>query len=373
MKNKGEIFYYLAVTLIFISTLSGWSTLIDLGNVYYILMTIAFFLLIISFFSYHHSFREYLFIIALFVIFIYTSLKLNELLFITNFMLIITLKKVNFRNIIKCDMAVKIIMLVIHFLFYLFNYLFSFGFLDKTYTTNGIGLRKSLFFNGPNALSGLLFWLVIDYLILNKDNKIIRKSIICLIPIFICYIFTKSRTSFYLYIIYLIMLFMSLNKIGKIAMKISQFILSDILFLFSFVLLKYSSIIISRFNALFMLANKLLSSRLSYSITAYNYYGLSLFANSKTNNIQDYFIVDNFYVKTIISFGVIVYLSLSILNKVVSKKSDNFYNIIISIGFIYLFCESFVFNAGLCIFILIFGYLFYKSNDISNNEVKDNG
>ena len=109
-----------------------------------------------------------------------------------------------------------------------------------------------------------------------------------------------------------------------------------------------------------VIVDKLLSNRLIYSVRAYNEYGLNLLANIPALINKDKYIIDNFYILTIISYGIIIYLVLSLICKMFHKKADIYSKIIIIVAFIYLFFEALSFNGGLCIFITLLGYLFYK-------------
>ena len=113
----------------------------------------------------------------------------------------------------------------------------------------------------------------------------------------------------------------------------------------------------------------MLSSRLIYSIRAYKEYGFNIFVNTEALNFYDKFVIDNFYVLTIIAYGFIIYLFLSVLNKYIANRADSFYKVIIIVTFLYLFSESLSFNGGLCIFIVLLGSLFYKDKLDSKGQL----
>ena len=360
MKNKWSMLYYIAISILFFVITAGWSSLINLGILYNVSISFSLLLLLIYFLSYRHNFKQLLIIFILLIILAYTFIKTKNPIFLVNFMLIISSKNIDIKRVIKIDIFIKLFFLIYHSVFYIFNLFFELGFIDNIYFTTAHGLRQSLFFSGPNALSAIVFWLIIDYLFLNKDKKIIRKSIICIIPLFICYIFAKTISTFYLYFVYLFLISISKLDLGKKIINIMHYSVGDILFGFSFLIVVFSNFIISHFYTAFEIVDKLLSNRLIYSVRAYNEYGLNLLANIPALINKDKYIIDNFYILTIISYGIIIYLVLSLISKMFHKKADIYSKIIIIVAFIYLFFEALSFNGGLCIFITLLGYLFYK-------------
>ena len=121
-----------------------------------------------------------------------------------------------------------------------------------------MGIRQSLLFTGPNALSALVFWLIIDFLIINRNKKnIFSKSILALIPLIICFLFTKTRTTILLYFLYLILLLLIKSNIGKKIINFLNFYISDILFMFSSFIVVFSDYIIIHFRPIFDVVNKM--------------------------------------------------------------------------------------------------------------------
>ncbi len=359
MKKDYTVLYYIGVLLAFFSTITGWSSIINLGAIYYVLAIISITLLGIYFLSYRHSFKQLFIIFLIFVIFLYTFIKTGNFLFLLNFMLIISSKNINFNKVVKIDAIVKLSLFVIHFFVYIFNLLFNLSLMDNIHISNTMGIRKSLLFTGPNALSALVFWLIMDYLILNRNKKdIIKKSIFMLVPIILCFLFTKTRTTLFLYMLYLILVLLIKYSFCKRLINFMHLYISDFLFLCSTLILVYSQYIINHFNSIFVIFNKLLSSRLIFSINAYNEYGFNILANLDAISNPSKYIIDNFYILTITSYGIIIYILISLLNKYIGKQINCYFKIIIIIAFLYLFFESLSFNGGLCIFILLLGYLF---------------
>ncbi len=372
MEKKINIFYYIGALLIFFATLSGWSTIINLNTMYYPLIVVGIILMIINFLSYRHSLKQFLLVLLLFTVFFYTYIKTGLIIFVINYLLIICAKGINFNKILKIDIACKLFYLISHIIIFFLDLFFELGINNIHQFADSLEYRESLLFTGPNSLSALVFWLVMDYLLLNKDKNVLKKSFLCLIPIIIIYYIANTRTTFYLYIIFLFLVVIKDKSIGKRIINFLQYFLSDILFIISLLLLLFSNYIMSHFNEIFTIINKMLSGRLIHSIRAFDKFGISILAKNGSMNFKQFFIIDNFYVLTIISYGVIIYILLSFLCKYVSKKTCIFYKIIMITSFIYLFSENVCFNGGVCIFICLLGYLFYlnkkRKDEDDNNE-----
>ena len=115
MKNKTINLYYFAIFIIFFITLSGWSTIINIGNIYYLLIILAMVLLALHFFSNKYSYKQLLIILLLFIVLTYTSIKINNIVFILNFLLIISAKNIDFKKVVKIDIMVRSFYLIVHF------------------------------------------------------------------------------------------------------------------------------------------------------------------------------------------------------------------------------------------------------------------
>lgn len=362
MKKNANL-YYIALIITIFCSLSGWSNIININTkVYYALTAVSFMLFLFNMFNQKYTLKKLVIIIVLGLISLYTSYKLNTLLFMINFMAMISIENTDIKKIVKIDLIIKLFYILLHMTLYFINYsIYSLGIVDAVKFTENIGIRNSMFFTGPNAMAGLVFWLVIDYLYLNQNKKIYFKSLICIIPILLCYLFTKSRTFIIVYILYLTLL--TFKKIFKKSDKLINIIfkyIPDILFITMLLIVSNYSLFINKFNMVITQINTLLSSRLTYSVRAYNYYGFNLLTNTSSINLEQKFIIDNFYIRSVVSYGVIIFLIISIITKMVAKKATSFEKIIIIIMYIYLFCELFAFDCGKTIGMLLLAYLLYR-------------
>lgn len=372
-QNKSALFYYIGIFLLIFCSLASWSGVIIIPTkINYGLLGIFSFCLLINFLSQGYSLKNYVVILIIGCLSVYTSYKLDNILFMTNFLAIVSIKNVSFDKVVKIDFYTKLGFILLHLLVYIVGQFDqNIGIIDIITFSGNTGYRNSLFFPGPNALALIVFFLIIDYLYINRNNQLYLKSILCLIPLYITFIFTKSRT--FLIVYALLLLFLWIDKLlKKRVLKLYNFIckyIPEILFLLIFSVVSNYGIFLSKLQVVTTQINILLSGRLSYSAKAYDYYGLHIFGNPDSINIGDKFIVDNFYVRCIVSYGIIIFIIISILSKIATKKATQFEKILIMIMYVYLFSEIFPFDVGKSVIPLMIGYLLYKKeSDINENK-----
>ena len=118
--------------------------------------------------------------------------------------------------------------------------------------------------------------------------------------------------------------------------------------------------------------NTLLSKRLYYSEWAVNLYGINILPNADTSILDKNLIVDNFYIRCLISYGIIVYAMLSTKFKLLPKSVKNMDRIILMILPFYLFNELFCYNIGRAVALLILANaIFNKKENGEENKCKE--
>lgn len=359
--KKNNILYYIAIFLIFVIGNNNISSIMNFNQTFRQIMYLCIVLLIfIKIINDKHKLKEFIWMGLVGIIFLYTSIKVDNIFFIINYILIISLPNVNINKIVKIDAIVKIIYLVVNSSIYYIDHL-----------TQKIPFeeRSALYFLNPNATMGIIFWLVIDFIILYRNDykKALKVSTVGFIPIIIGYKITGSRTALYLYIILYILIFLTYifkNKNMKIIKRISIYII-DILFIVSLLIcLFYPILNLEQFNSA-------LSGRLYKSYWAYNKFGFNVFANVTLDEVTDNVILDNFYTRSIICYGVIIYLILSIWIKKFGKKNDNkILDIIVIVFSIFLFSESYPYIIARCIVTLLIGEKILFNKEKQNKQIE---
>ncbi len=198
------------------------------------------------------------------------------------------------------------------------------GLVDVVYSDRDGIFRKSLGFGHVNTpfiyYIGIIFGLY--YLFGDKKMKLTLIYIITTIIAIYIFIETNSRTGLYLYSAFIIISLFYNKKINKYISKIAPF---------SFILFLIISILIALVygNDYNNEINLLLSSRPSFS--AY-YIKNFLWFNLLGNNIVSHYVLDNFYLATIVKIGFIgfiTYAYIFIKGSILYKKDDKIILIII--------------------------------------------
>ncbi len=345
VKQK-NVLYYIAIFMIFIIGNNNTSSILNLDPIFRQMMYgIAVILLGIKILCDKHSLKEYILMGILGLVFLYTSIKVDNIFFIVNYILIISISDIKISEIVKIDIIVKMTFLLVNSTIYYIDVL-----------TNQIPFeeRQTLYFHNPNTTMGVIFWLIVDFIILSKDNyrKVMKTSTIGLILMFVAYWITGSRTAMYLYIILYILIILAYilrNKNIKVIKKISKYAI-DVLFITSLIIcLFYPKLNLQEVNAA-------LSGRLYKSYWAYNKFGFNIVAGETLDEIVDNVILDNFYTRSIVCYGIIIYLILSIWIKKFSKKNDSkVLDMIVIVFCLFLFNESYPYLISRCIIPLMIG------------------
>ncbi len=358
MTCKNNIIYYLAFSLLVILRLTTGSVLFPLPLYFnYILLIIISSLFGLKIILDNHTFKEYLFIIILTILTIYIYIVANTYYIFLGFLSIMALKNVNIKTVIKIDIILKLTFLSIHSITYLFTWLIDYNIILDTIKISSLkGISHSLFFPNPNFVGALIIWLVFDFLCLKKEVKT-KDIFIGLIIVIISYLICKSRTPLYIYILFIVLSFIKNQKILNFLAKYSYLILAIItLFIIS---------INNVDNELFIKLNSLFSNRFMYSVAAYNKYGLSILPNALANNYSDFLIIDSFYVRSFINYGILTLIIVGTINIFIPKKNYKLEKRIFILASIYMFFEVIPIYTGLSLAYIIIG------NTIINNKYKE--
>lgn len=370
--KKIDILYYVAMFGVFFINLSDISKIFALSgtirSVIYILLAI---LLLVKIIFTKYSVNQIFGIILLGAVSIYTSYILDNYMFIINFLGVIAVKDIKINTIIKLDIIVKLIFLVSHTIIYFYDYIFNYEKVLATFMyTNMYGIRQSFYFSHANTANGIVVWLAIEIIYLNRDKKIYY-ILGTLLMMFYSY-FTVSRTSMIIFLLFLLLNFINYRSRNKdsFARKTNFCIkyIVDIFAIISFILIIMPQYINN--TEIIDIIDNILSKRLYYSQWAIESYGFNLLPNIDTVILETSMIIDNFYIRCFVSYGIITVIILSLMYKLLPKNIDNMDRIILIIFPIYLFSELFSYNIGRAIPMLIIGYLIFNNKKkVSSNGI----
>lgn len=364
--NIKELFYYLGFFLLCFMVNSDISNLIEYPQVLRKAIVLCIFIFLATkIITDKYSIKQLIAMSIVGVICLYTSLKIENWMFVMNFLAIIALKNISIKKAVKIDIVVKSAFLVLHTITYLITIAFGITLSQNVVMLTESGIRESLFFTHPNAITGLVFWLIIDFIYLNRNSKkgLIKTLIFGGIMLGAYYTVTLSRTPIYMYGLTIILVIYTMIWKGsfKLLKIISKYTI-DILFIITiFFCINYNHMEYGSFN-------DLLSGRLNYSQKAYLAYGGNIVANEESINLDDEFIVDNFYARSLVSYGVIIVIMTSFILKKGIQNTDTITKVIIILFSVFLFSELSSFTIGRAIPLLIIGKHAFFSKEVEDGS-----
>lgn len=251
----------------------------------------------------------------------------------------LSIRGVDIKTIIKIDLAVKVFFLITHAFVFVLDYAMGFELAADYIGVSAKGASASLYFMNPNSTGLIGTFIAIDMLYL-KNHKRLRDYIMPTIIALLTFVVTLSRTPFSIYIVYLMLQFI---KDGKI-LTVIQKGLFPLLFLVSFMIVE----ILPQSGTFYDLVNGLLSGRLSHSIYAYDMLGVNVLPNMLNFTVLEkhQIIVDVFYVRCMVQYGLITIVLYYIPHLLLPLRSNNEQKRMSIIASLYLFFEIAISNVG---------------------------
>lgn len=362
--KKSEFIYLLAVFILDFISLADVSNIINIdGSIRNIVYLFAMLLFIFKIFQSKYNKNKFLFILITGLIALYTSYKLSDFMFLTDFLVMVSIVDININKAIKVDLIVKSFFLIIHSLFYFHDFFFDYAKIEPFFVlTKAFGIRHSLYFSHPNTAAAIVVWLAIDWIYIAKNKKV-ATIIGSMLVAFYSY-FTISRTALIVYILFLLILFLlNKNRLKKIFNFLEKY-LFVIMIGINLLIISLNGIMN---NSFIQSVDKILSRRLYYTNLAINTYGFNILPNNITESItKNSLIVDNFYTRCFISYGfTILIITAALYYLATRKENSNIDKAILIIFPIYLFNELFPFNVGRAIALLIFANIIFNKNKVA--------
>lgn len=365
--KKNELFYIIGIIILNFITLSSVSNIIMINTkVHYALYLVAVIFMILKIVKSKYEKKYIVYMILIGLISIFTSIRTNDFMFVTNFIAMIAIVDVDIKKVVKTDLIMKLIFLSFHTILYFYDYIFDYSkIVPYLFRSHSVTVRHALYFTHPNTAASIIIWLIIDWIYISKNKK---NAILIGTIFFALYsIFIYSRTAIIIYIIFLILLYCIKKK--KFT-KIMKF-LENKLFLVM-VGVNCLTLLLGGFmkNPLIVKLDKLLSRRLYYTSRAIQLFGFHIFGKQLGNAlITNNLIVDNFYTRSFITYGFIVLVVIAFLYFCMEKKEkSNVDKAILIIFPLYLFNELFPINISRSISLLIIANIIFNNKEVSKNE-----
>lgn len=357
--NIKTLLVYVAMLIIFLIRVCTSSILIDIdGRVNQTLLLVAMSLLIIKILLDFRSLQQYLLFLPCLLISVYAYSVTGVNYILIGCLACFAIKSVNIKTIIKIDIMVKGLSLFIHTLLYFANFFFKFDYIAELihYMPKGVG--HSIYYANPNTVGLIIFWIIIEIYYLKRKERTIDSFLMFLLSL-TGFLITKSRTPFYASIAYILIKNIKNPKVINVLLRytyVAAFLASCLIVTF-----------ITRESDLFKLLNPLFSNRLGYLIGAYNFTSMHILPNIISRKVTEMFIIDNFYGRGIVSFGIVVilvyYIPYFLASKIDGRAKEK---LIAIIAALYAFFEMHAFNVGFSV-----SYLLLADAIVNRNEKGD--
>lgn len=360
-KYRYDVLYLIAYTLLCFMTLSGGSQLIKIGEeIKLILYSVIIILFSIKTILNGITKKEFIILVLFGVMAVYTYIELGTIFFITNLFAIMALKKTNITNIVKVDIAVKLLFLIIHSIFYFTDIIFD-NTIEGGVFYRGTMVRHSLYFTHPNIVALIVFWLIVDLAYLKKKLTI-RNIIFFTILISITYFLTNSRTVLATYIVFLCLFYLKDMKNKIFSTKMINFIYKYIFEIFTILSILMAILYGKGWVFLDATVNALTSGRVYNSYVAVKNIGINLFGSTDLLQFEN-LIIDNFYIRSAVEYGLIYVLILICMTKFNKEKEKDITDKVLIIIFaISLFSEYSSIIIGNAVPLLLLGNIVINSH-----------
>ncbi|MGN9066982.1 hypothetical protein [Ligilactobacillus agilis] len=268
--------------------------------------------------------------ISLFSILVYLRTGVRDVVLIPMF--IFSSYDIEFRDIVKCVLFIKVFFLVVCTVLSLVHLIPNYTFYESR------GIRKSIGYVTYNYAPRELFYIICYYIFLKKNNFTLIELVVIETIAFYYSQVTMSRATFYLITLLIIIVVVNkvtFNNLFKFkVMNLSKyvFILASVI---TFIILK----LYSEDPVKYKLLNVFTTGRLEYSISALDKYGISWLGQKiewiglsyKQSQFLEYNYVDNSYLQMLLNYGILYTLLVIIFLTIICRYAMNIknYNLVI--------------------------------------------
>lgn len=274
-------------------------------------------------------------------------------------MILIGIKDIDIKKVVKIVFYVSVVVIAIHSVSYLYAYIFHKETINVLLTKD-FQVRHYVYFSHPNMFAGIVFGMVLEWNYLyGRSMKKIYKYIIIMIVATIVYIITISRTTLILFVILALGLFLvDLNKkiINKLISVTSKYIFAIISIIVVIFLMFYKT---DNNNKYVQKIDEALSGRITLGLYARDKYGNSIipqyidFKEKIKSRYAQKLVIDNFYIRYSLSYGILSLVIISVTVWNASRKSNTFEQLYLIIFAIWGITEGVIFDIAICIILLL--------------------
>ena len=302
---NSETFYFMALFLFLIRSWLFFSNLLNLTGVFDLSLKLAILLFfIIRIITDKIYKKKLLFTIFLVLVMLIISNNNDFINLFFTFLTILCSKNIDTKKIIKFIFIFNLIMIIINFAYFFYNYFTNRSSLD--YILNGkMQKRYYCYIRHPNYVAAILFWTLCEFIYISKRKKwfnIILSVIIMLFGYFV----TRSRTTLFIYILLIIYLLFNKKYSKKFLANFLCFtiiggIIMTIVSIYAF---NSPSSILHNSVVKF---DELLSHRITYSSKAMELFSITFLGKKIDVETAWYgkrLMIDSFYVSCFVEYGI---------------------------------------------------------------------
>lgn len=288
--------------------------------------------------------------------------------FLITFLCVMGLQNVDLKKIIKFSAYLKIIVIVVHLIWYIIVYNTNPGAIQFVYRD---GVQRHYFFMGhANGFTFLLTSTMLELIYVYYHKVHFGHILLMWVTSFVFYRFTDSNSGVILST--LVGVLTLLEKHGKRTFAyfigpLTKYAHGVFSVLFPFLVVIYTRLSGSALMV-WEIVNKFFSGRLIYGAYAYDTYGFTILGRTinfpskiywRGNWFDNMVYFDNYYVGQFVLFGIILLVLVSLGFAIYSPKMDNAEKIVALFFIFYGIMELYVVNVFFCSSLLLIGKYYY--------------
>lgn len=326
----------------------------------------------IQLFMQEYSKKELFGIGSLGLLCIYSCIVAKNFYLLFAYLLTVTIKNVNIKKLLIYRVLLKFVIISIHCIAFFYCFFFEKDLLF-TMTRNGV-LRYDFFLGQPNTCQMYIFWTTLEFLFIKfEDLNSAYIAIAFLINAFF-YCFTNSNTSFILAICVFLFIFGKKNGWNVIINIYTFIVKKGMIFLsvfFALVVAIYATAPVA-LKIIFTVLDKALTGRIAYGAFAYYLYGFTFWGQKiYIDNVTlwngqwyDALYLDNAYLLSLLNFGAIYMVIISIFLFKNEKYFTQKEKIFIAAMVLYGITESYIFDVAKCFSLILLGVVYYRKKQM---------
>ncbi len=360
---KVNSFLYMGMLLLIIKTFLSYSSIFVISSfVDNVLSILGALFLCVAILQKRYNAKILCIYFGVVVFSLYLCYRVNNLQILITVITILVVRDYDFDKLIRFIFQYELLLFIIHsaigaFQTFILGYQYYFIYNNQ--------IRYSLGFGHANVLSAVVFNLISMYLWLNYEKMTLKKFSMLFVIEFFMYILTKTRTSLFLTIFELLLVYCIRFKLFSKGINfISSIIIPIITFLFYY-------FTVNLFHSpIAMFINTLLTGRLTLSAYAYDKVGFTFWGQDVSKLYsgvewdQTYqlnkFTFDSFYSCAFFNLGLFLLIVISIFVFLLSLRKEKKINVFLICWALYSITEVHGINCYMCFSILLISILISK-------------